>query len=426
MTPTRTSRRVAEKPPASSYLPDSGSAKKRRHRRLFEELQGLEGLYNGQDYGNQQWSDEEGAAAAAAAAGADGSGYGSGKYGVIDDDDVGEGVDALLSLASLAHASSSAQTDSQAVQGDDAGGSYRSRSAGRSRPGRSGSLKSGRAASGRAAAAAEEGGEEAGQPQGDDYWGAFEAAAAAVEEEAGEGSSDDMDADEAAAGGLAQMRGSQGGFFSTPQKRAGSGALQELFYRTGTPGGRAEFLLASPSDRHPSGLPSPSGSRGRAGRGAAPPPKSPGARKGKGGRRGKASRGAAGRAAAAAARAAAAAAAAADGSQGSSGQRGGTVARAAAAAAAAEGMDLGAHEEGHGMAGLLVSESELLSDADHDYMDAGLHMPGRVVCCCVRCWSDKSFASCCWLRSALQLSTCHAVVITFHAVFHHDLCFALP
>lgn len=152
--------------------------------------------------------------------------------------------------------------------------------------------------------------------------------------------------------------------------------MQELFYRTGTPGGRAEYLLASPSDRPPLGLPSPSGSRGR--RGA--PPKSPaGARKGmsKGGKRGKGTRGAAGRAAAAAARQAAAAAAA--GSQGSSGQRGGTVGRAAAAAAAAEGMDLGAAggEEGAAMPGLLVSESELLSDADHDYMDAGLHMPGR-------------------------------------------------
>jgi hypothetical protein len=290
---------------------------------------------------------------------------------VIDDDDVGEGVDALLSLASLAHASSSAQTDSQALNED------RSRSAGRSRPGRSGSLKSGRPASARAAAAAAEGGGDD-AVQGDDYWGAFEAAAAAVA--AADGSSDDLDADEAAAGGLAQMRGSQGGFFSTPQKRAGSGALQELFYRTGTPGGRAEYLLASPSDRPPLGLPSPSGSRGRGGRGAAPLKSPAGARKvvkGRGGR--KAARGAAGRAAAAAARAAAAAAAAAAaGSQGSSGQRGGTVGRAAAAAAAAEGMDLG-HDDGGGMAGLLVSESELLSDADHDYMDGGLHIPGGVL-----------------------------------------------
>jgi hypothetical protein len=394
VTPTRTSRRVAAQP---SHTQDSGSAKKRRHRRLFEELQqqGLagdayayEGGYYSQGYG-QQWSDDEGAAAAA--------GEGGGGYGVIDDDDVGEGVDALLSLASLAHASSSAQTDSQAVQGDDGGpagaGSYRSRSAGRSRPGRSGSLKAGRAGAGRAAAAAAAaaaGDDGDGDAQGDDYWGAFEAAAAAVEAAdrakshmTGEGSSDDMDADEAAAGGLAQMRGSQANFFSTPQKRAGSGALQELFYRTGTPGGRAEYLLASPGsqDRPPLGLPSPSGSRGRGGRGGAGPPKlSPACRKGFKPRRGKSARGAAGRAAAAAARAAAAAAAAAAGSQGSSGQRGGTVGRAAAAAAAAEGMDLDAHGDGHGlgggMAGLLVSESELLSENDHDYMEAGLHMPG--------------------------------------------------
>jgi hypothetical protein len=32
----------------------------------------------------------------------------------VHQDDVGEGVDALLSLASMAHASSSCQTDSQA------------------------------------------------------------------------------------------------------------------------------------------------------------------------------------------------------------------------------------------------------------------------------------------------------------------------
>lgn len=155
------------------------------------------------------------------------------------DDDVGEGVDALLSLASLAHASSSAHTDSQPPQGEEgaaaAAGSYRSRSAGRSRAGRSASLKAhGRPGSARAAAAAaaaggEEGGEEG---AGGDYWSAFEAAAAAVEaaERAGDGSSEDVDVDEAAAGGLAQMRGSQGNFFSTPQKRGGSGALQVRYY----------------------------------------------------------------------------------------------------------------------------------------------------------------------------------------------------
>jgi hypothetical protein len=241
----------------------------------------------------------------------------------------------------------------------------------------------------------------------------------------GEGSSDDMDADEAAAGGLAQMRGSQANFFSTPQKRAGSGALQELFYRTGTPGGRAEYLLASPGsqDRPPLGLPSPSGSRGRGGRGGAGPPKSPAGRKGFKARRGKSARGAAGRAAAAAARAAAAAAAAAAGSQGSSGQRGGTVGRAAAAAAAAEGMDLDAHADGHGlgggMAGLLVSESELLSENDHDYMDAGLHMPGghaggvdciMMLCCrpltVVLLWSNCQQLGCCHFLHGLWWAAC--------------------
>lgn len=374
-------------------MPDSGSAKKRRHRRLFEELQqqgladdGYGDYYYGQEYGNQQWSDEEGGAPGG------GGGYGGSRYnhGDIEDDDVGEGVDALLSLASLAHASSSCQTDSQAVAGEDAGpaaaaAAGRSKSAGRSRSGRSGSLKAaGRAGGVKPAAAAAAGGDgdggdvEDGEQEdaehGDDYWGAFEAAAAAVEAAeraksagAGDGSSDDMDADEAAAGGLAQMRGSQR-FFTTPQKRTGSGSLQELFYRTGTPGGRAEYLLASPSDRPPLGLPSPNGSRGR--RGGAPP-KSPAGRKALAkGKRGKAARGAAGRAAAAAARAAAA-------SQGSSGQRGGTVGRAAAAAAAAEGMDLDDGGGGMGgMAGLLVSESELLSDVDNDYMDGGMHLQG--------------------------------------------------
>lgn len=452
VTPTRTSRRVAAAQLPSSYHPDSGSAKKRRHRRLFEELQqqGLAGEdgyeayggpygYGGPAYSNQQWSDEEGGGGAAAAAG---DGGGSSRYNrprEIEDDDVGEGVDALLSLASLAHASSSCQTDSQAAgAGDDAGGAAaggRSRSVGRSRPGRSGSLK--RAGSGRAAAG--EGGEEDGEEGagdgegggqqrkagegGDDYWGAFEAAAAAVEaaeraKSQGDGSSSDLDADEAAAGGLAQMSRSQGGFYSTPQKRTGSGALQELFYRTGTPGGRAEYLLASPSDRPPLGLPSPTGSRGRRG-----PPKSPGGRlrgiSGKGaggggaaaaaassgGRRAKAARGAAGRAAAAAARAAAAAT-----SQGSSGQRGGTVGRAAAAAAAAEGMDLdGLGADGEGGAGgraerggLLVSESELLSDGEHDYMEGGLPMPGEdggvFVClgvhACVWVWEREQGTAC--------------------------------
>lgn len=155
------------------------------------------------------------------------------------DEDVEEGIDALLSLASLAHAaSSSAATGSllAAAGGGDEGDELRSRSG---RPRRS-SARPQAGSVGRRGRRGEQHG--AGDSSGDDD----------VED---------------AAGGLAQlMRSSQGaapGGWSTPRRGEGAGYI----YRAGTPGGggRPEFLLASPSgpaERLPP-VPSPSGRRGR-------------------------------------------------------------------------------------------------------------------------------------------------------------------
>lgn len=215
-------------------------------------------------------------------------------------DDVEEGVDALLSLASMAHASSSCQTGSQglAQQYDDddeyyqqqqyAAGSrhVRSRSH-RQQQGRSSGLYS--------MDEGAEGDEEAeGQQQHDGYYHDVDPAEAAATPALADSDAED------AAGGLAAMKtdGSQG--WGTPKRPTAS----DFIYRTGTPGGaaRGDFVLASPgvSDKHGGpGIPLPSpGGRGRSARAlnlfsgsaAAAAPKSPGGR-GRGGRRGRRGRG---------------------------------------------------------------------------------------------------------------------------------------
>ncbi|KAF8062087.1 UBE2T [Scenedesmus sp. PABB004] len=218
---------------AAHAAADGGSARRRRPRRLFGDAGAAYadgGAYEGGGYDEgglpypPPWADDGG----------------EGEDEPLDDD-VEEGVDALLSLASMAHASSSAATGSGAA-GDDGGAPHRGRRAGGRRGARGWDGAGDGAGSGGELRGGGGGGYHGGS-QGGGYSGLLEG---------------DDDAEDAA-GGLAQMRtGSQG--WGTP-KRA-----ESLFYTTGTPGGVGrkglEFVLASPalSDR-PHGLPSPGGRR---------------------------------------------------------------------------------------------------------------------------------------------------------------------
>lgn len=220
-------------------------------------------------------------------------------------DDVEEGVDALLSLASMAHASSSCQTGSQGLgQHDDDGDYYQQQQAGygsyaaAGRSGRSRSHKQQQLGRSSGMCSVDDGadGDEEAEPQHDQHDG-YAAHEVDPAEAAATPTAADSDAEDAA-GGLAAMKadGSQG--WGTPKRPTAS----DFIYRTGTPGGvaRGDFVLASPglSDKHGGPgipLPSPSG-RGRGARGtslfagAAAVPKSPGGR-GRGGRRGRRGRG---------------------------------------------------------------------------------------------------------------------------------------
>ncbi|WIA17880.1 hypothetical protein OEZ85_009380 [Tetradesmus obliquus] len=284
---------------SGGHHPDSSSARKRRHRRLFEELQAQGVAVDEEDLNH------EGAEAGFESYGGSGQGYygyGSGWEGEEEgragmDDDVEEGVDALLSLASMAHASSSCQTDSQhyAAGGEEPGDNYHSKQQhGRSRRSR----QQQRARSAGALYSVDEEQDEDGD---DEQVEQRQQQRQRHGDDAEEGSGDHDAAAEDAADGLASMRGSQG--WGTPKRPSGN-AVDFGIFRTGTPGGvgrASEFLLASPgvSDKQlpPMPLPSPSGRRGRplygaaaasaAAAAAAGGPRSPAGR----GRRGRGGRG---------------------------------------------------------------------------------------------------------------------------------------